>query len=116
MKRVINFYKTEDGKCPVEEYLDSLPGKTARKITWVLQIIEDFDQIPQNYFKKLVNTDNIYEVRIQQGSDTYRLLGFFHKNALFILTNGFTKKTQKTPENEIKLAEKYKADYLRRNI
>jgi hypothetical protein len=43
MIREITFFKTEDGKCPVEEFLDSLPGKVARKIVWVLKLLEDLE-------------------------------------------------------------------------
>jgi len=42
------------------------------------------------------------------------LLGFFDGNNLVILTNGFVKKTQKTPKNKVELAEKRKKDYLKR--
>jgi len=51
MKREIIFYKTKDGKCPVEIFLDSLPGKVAQKITWVLEILETQGMLPSLYFK-----------------------------------------------------------------
>ncbi|MCI5150255.1 MAG: type II toxin-antitoxin system RelE/ParE family toxin [Candidatus Electrothrix sp. MAN1_4] len=60
----------------------------------------------------LVNTDDIWEVRVSVGKNIFRLLGFIHKQELIILTNSFQKKTQKTPKKEIKLAEKRKKDYL----
>jgi len=56
--REIRFYRPESGSCPVEEFLDSLSGKQAQKAAWVLQLIEDMDIIPVQYFKKLVNTDD----------------------------------------------------------
>ena len=113
MREVI-FYKTATGDCPVEGFLDSLSGKQADKITWVLSIVEDLQIVPKQYFKKLVGTDDIWEVRIEFGNDIFRLLGFFDKGSLVVLTNGFTKKTQKTPQNEIVLAEKRKNEYLSR--
>ncbi len=112
--REVCFYKTISGKSPIIEFLDSLPGKQAQKITWVLEIIEEYKIVPKQYFKKLVNTDGIWEVRVTSSSNIFRLLGFFDGNKLVILTNGFVKKTQKTPKNEIKLAEKRKKDYLQR--
>jgi len=111
--RKVNFYKNSSGKSPVEEFLDSLSGKQVQKITWVLNIIEEQNIVPKQYFKKLVNTDDIWEVRIILSSNIFRLLSFFDGNNLVILTNGFVKKTQKTPQKEIKLAEQRKKDYLK---
>lgn len=61
-----------------------------------------------------MNTDNIWEVRVILASNIFRLLGFFDADNFVILTNGFVKKTQKTPMKEIRLAEKRKKDYLKR--
>lgn len=84
------------------------------KITWVLKLIRETQNISTKYFKKLVNTDDIWEVRVRVGNNIFRLLGFIQGNELIILTNSFQKKTQKTPKKEIKLAEKRKKDYLSR--
>lgn len=81
-------------------------------MAWVLRLVEDLDGVPTQYLKKLVNTDEIWEVRVQFAGDIFRLLGFFEGEALVILTNGFTKKTQKTPATEIEVAETRKRDYL----
>ena len=112
--REIIFYKTEKGDCPIEIFLDSLKAKQAKKIAWVLQIVEEFALVPIQYFKKLDGTDDMWEVRIDAGNDTFRLLGFFDKGNLVILTNGFAKKTQKTPQAEITLAENRKKDWINR--
>lgn len=115
--REIVFYETDEGKKPVENFLDSLTAKQAQKVIWVLKIIEELptiSAIPTTYLKKLTNTDDIWEVRIQLGNDIFRLLGFFDTDDLVILTNGFTKKTQKTPKSEINIAENYKHRYLQR--
>lgn len=112
--REIHFYRTESGICPVEEFLDSLSSKQAQKVTWVLQLIEEIDIVPVQYFKKLVNTDDIWEVRIQVGSNIFRILGFLDKERLVVLNHAFQKKTQKTPKKDINLAEKRKQDYLNR--
>lgn len=113
MSRTIIFYRTKDGNCPVEDFLDSLPGKVVQKIAWVLEILEQQGMLPSTYFKKLVNTE-IWECRIQQGSNIYRIFCFFDKGSIIILTHGFIKKTQKTPIDEIKRAEEYRSDYLKR--
>ena len=91
-----------------------MTGKQAQKVLWVLQIIEELDAIPRQYFKKLVDSEDIWEARIQFGNDIFRLLGFFDNGALLILTNGFAKKTQKTPLPEIALAVRRKEEYLAR--
>ena len=112
--RAINFYRTESGTCPVEDFLDSLSGKQTQKVVWVLRLIEELDVVPRQYFQKMVNTDDIWEVRVQFGGNIFRILGFFAGSAELILTNGFIKKRQKTPRQEIALAERRKKEYLSR--
>jgi len=112
--RTIIFYRTDSGKCPVEKFLDSLKPKQAKKVLWVLQLVEELDRVPTQYFKKLVSTEDIWEVRVQVGKDIFRLLGFFEGSRLIVLNHAFQKKTQKTPARVIALAKKRKRDYLRR--
>ncbi|MCD4675792.1 MAG: type II toxin-antitoxin system RelE/ParE family toxin [Desulfobacula sp.] len=112
--RSISFYKTVSGKCPVGDHLDSLSDTQVTKITWVLKLVRETHNISTKYFKKLVNTDDIWEVRVSVGKNIFRLLGFIQDQELIILTNSFQKKTQKTPRKEIKLAKKRKKDYLNR--
>ncbi len=112
--RTINFYKTGSGRSPVEEFIDSLNGKQAQKVAWVLRLIEELDVVPTQYLKKLVNTDEIWEVRVQFAGNIFRLLGFLEGETLVILTNGFAKKTQKTPVNEIEVAVARRREYLER--
>ena len=110
--KTISFYRTASGKCPVEEHLDSLTDAETTKIAWVLKLIREIDQIPSKYFKKLVNTKNTWEVRVEVGRNTFRILGFFHGSELIILTNSFQKKTRKTPLKEIRLAERRMKEHL----
>jgi phage-related protein len=70
------------------------------------------ERVPEKYFKHLTGSDGIYEVRVEVGSDIFRVFCFFDKGKLVVLANGFQKKTQKTPKNEIELAEKLKAQYF----
>ncbi|MFO8028586.1 MAG: type II toxin-antitoxin system RelE/ParE family toxin [Cyclonatronaceae bacterium] len=112
--RQIQFYKTHSGKSPVEEFLDALNAKQAKKVLWVLNLIESTNRVPREYFKKLSGTHDIWEVRIQSGSNIFRLLGFLYEGKIIILTNGFTKKSRKTPKNEILIAEQRKTDFLSR--
>ena len=113
MSREILFYRTAAQKCPVEEFLDSLPSKVAQKVAWVLSLLEDLEVIPAQYFTKMPGTDDIWECRIKLGSNIYRIFAFWDGNKI-ILTHGFIKKTQKTPGNEIEKAQNYKKDYFER--
>lgn len=115
MNRTVIFYRTVNGKCPVQEFIDSLPGKVAQKIVWVLKLLEDLEIIPSSYFKKLVGTEEIWECRIQFGSNAYRIFCFFIDNTV-VLTHGFVKKSQKTPGGEIERAEAYRRDFLKRRV
>ena len=113
MRQVI-FYKTQSGKTPVADFLDSLNAKQAKKVTWVLHLIENSKRVPIEYFKKLSGTSGIWEVRVQSGSNIFRLLGFIDNGRFVVLTNGFQKKSQKTPKNEIQIAEQRKSDFILR--
>jgi len=107
----VNFYKTSSLKCPAADFLDSLTGKAAQKVTWVLKLIEETPKVPKEYFKKLLPYD-IWEVRIRFSGEKYRILSFLYNNSQLILTHGFVKKTQKTPKNEINKALAYREEFL----
>ncbi len=83
-------------------------------MTWVLRLVERMEMVPQQYLKKLVGSDEIWEVRAQMGGNSYRLLGFFYGSRFLVLTNGFWKKRQKTEMKEIELAQRRRAEYLER--
>ena len=73
--------------------------------------LEINQRVPETYLKYIENTDGLYEIRVQSGSNIFRIFCFFDKGKLVVLANGFQKKTQKTPKNEIELALKIKAEY-----
>ena len=112
--REIQFYRNASGDCPVEEFLDGLGPKQAQKVAWVLKLVKELPLVPKQYLKKLEGTDDLWEVRAEFGGDAFRLLGFWDAGSLIILTNGFAKKTQKTPNREIELATQRRRDYLNR--
>ena len=114
MNRTVLFYRTIGGRCPVQEFLDSLPGKGAQKRVWVFRLLEDMDMVPASYFKKLAGTEDIWECRIQFGSNAYRIFCFFAGHSVVVLTHGIVKKSQKTPRGEIERAEAYRRDFLLR--
>ena len=104
--RTIIFYKDY-----FEEFFIKQREKVKDKIIWTLQLIEELERIPETYLKHIENTDGLYEIRTQQGSDIFRIFCFFDQGQLIILTNGFQKKTQKTPKKEIEKAIKLKNEY-----
>jgi phage-related protein len=112
--REILFYETASGQKPIDDFLDQLSSKQAQKVTWVLKLIEELDRVPSNYFKKMVNTAELWEVRTAVGSNIFRLIGFFDGPNLVVLAHAFQKKTQKTPKQAIKIAEERKKEYFRR--
>ena len=115
--REIIFYRLENGKCPVEDYLETLTNKQVEKIFFVLDLVESIDIVPRKFFKKLEATDDIWEVRIRHGNNIFRLFGFFDGDDLVVLNHAFTKKSQKIPRREIKIAEQRKKDYfLKRRV
>mgnify|MGYP001213413781 CR=1 FL=1 len=86
------------------EFLKKQPAKVQNKIFKIIEAIETLERVPANYLKMLVGTNGLYEARIQLGSDIWRVFCFFDNGNLVILLNGFAKKTQKTPRNEIEKA------------
>lgn len=110
----VEYYEKEDGTFPAEEFILSLDSKMQAKMFRELDLLETFgNQLREPHSKPL--GDGIYEIRAKMASDITRVLYFFVVNKKIILTNGFVKKTQKTPDNEIALAKKYRKDYLERN-
>jgi len=107
----IVFYRTRDNKDPVQDYLDSLTPKQAAKVLWTIRVIQSVNPVPAQYFQKMTGTDNLWEVRVIFGGNIFRLLGFREREERVLLCHGFTKKTQKTPPQEITIAEARKADY-----
>ena len=94
------------------DFLEKLKPEVQKKINWTLLLIATIDRVPEKYFKHMAGTSGIYEIRVEVGSDIFRVFGFFDKGQLIILLNGFQKKTQKTPKGEIELAEKLKKQYF----
>jgi phage-related protein len=93
------------------EFLKKQPVKVQNKIFKIIEAIETLERVPSNYLKMLVGTNGLYEARIQLGSDIWRVFCFFDNGKLFILLNGFTKKTQKTPKKEIEKALQLMQNY-----
>lgn len=94
------------------DFFETLKPEVKKKFNWTLQLISVIERVPEKYFKHITGSTGLYEVRVEAGSDIYRVFGFFDKGQLIVLVNGFQNKTQKTPKNEIELAEKLKKQYF----
>lgn len=94
------------------DFFETLKPEVKKKFNWTLQLIATVERIPEKYFKHMANSSGIFEIRVEVGTNIYRVFSFFDKGNLIILVNGFQKKTQKTPKKEIELAEKLKKQYF----
>ncbi len=105
-KRSLFFFKNY-----FRDFYQAQTDKVKKKILWTLRVVEDLDQIPELYFKHLAGTDGLYEIRVQVGSDIFRIFCFFDEGNVVVIGHGFAKKTQKTPSAELDRAHKIKAEY-----
>ena len=111
----VEYYEKSDGTYPAEEFILSQDIKMQTKLFRLLELLElKGNELREPYSKSL--SDGIFEIRAIQGNNITRVLYFFVVDKKIILTNGFVKKTQKTPENEIVLAKKYRKDYELRKV
>lgn len=105
-KRELYFFKDY-----FEKFYNNLNAKVQKKIIWTLKILEEIDRVPEVYLKHLKNTTGLYEIRVQVGSNIFRIFCFFDLDNLVVIGHGFQKKTQKTPKQQIKRAEQIKQEY-----
>jgi phage-related protein len=106
--RVVVFYKNY-----FNDFFVKQRDKVKEKIIWTFNLVEEIEQVPETYLKHIENTQGLYEIRIQQKTDIFRIFCFFHEGNLVVLANGFQKKTRRTPKKEIEKALKIKEEYER---
>lgn len=109
----IQFYEKENGECPVEEFLLSLDKKMRAKLLGIMGILQEKGNLLREPYSKHIH-DGIFEIRGKVGNNISRVLYFFYYEGTIIFTNGFMKKTQKTPVSEIEKAKNYRKDYMER--
>lgn len=105
-RRTIVFFKNY-----FEDFFTKQREKVRAKIIWTFDLIEELERVPETYLKHIEETDGLYEIRVQQANDIFRIFCFFDEGRLVVLANGFQKKTQKTPKGEIDKALKIKSEY-----
>lgn len=106
-------YEKKNGEVPVEEFLDSVNPKMRAKIFGLLGILQEKGNTLREPYSKHLE-DGIFELRCKFGSDITRVLYFFYYEGTIVLTNGFVKKTQKTPKDEIQIAKDRRKDFIER--
>ena len=107
MARTIIFYENHFIK-----FYQNQNDKVKGKIQQVLELIKQVDRVPEKFLKHLSGTDGLYEIRVEYQSNIYRIFCCFDEGKLVILFNGFQKKTQKTPKNELDKAIELKKEYF----
>ena len=113
MPYVVDFYEKANGQIPVKEFLQNLEPKMRAKMLREIELLRNNGPMLREPNSKPLG-EGIFELRAKFSNDITRVLYFFYVGKNIILTNGFVKKTQKTPPSEIDLAKKYRTDYLRR--
>ncbi len=95
-----------------QEFYLEVDDNVKEKIGYVFRVIATVEKVSEKFLKHIEGTDGLFEIRVEVGSNIYRIFCCFDKGNLVVLFNGFQKKTQKTPRHEIELAEKLKAEYF----
>lgn len=106
-----NFRKIFAYKNYFLDFFHKQKPKVKAKILWTFDVIETVEKVPAEYFKHMEGCDGLYEIRVQFGSDIFRIFCFFDEGKLVVLTHAFQKKTQKTPKKEIEKALKIRMEY-----
>lgn len=111
----VEFYEKDNGECPVEDFLLHLDKKMRAKMLGIIGILQEKGNLLRMPYSKHLD-EGIFELRGKVGSDISRVLYFFYCGGKIVLTNGFIKKTQKTPVLEIERAKSYRKDYMERCV
>jgi len=101
--RKVELLVTPDGKCPVRDFIDTLPIKTQAKTYATFKIVQNMRIVPEKFFKKMTGSD-LYEILILHDKMLYRYLSFFHNGNIVVVAHGFEKRSKKTPEREMTTA------------
>jgi len=95
----------------VDFYLEQTT-KVQEKIEFVFHIIKRVERVSEKFLSPMKNTDGLFEIRVEYGSNIYRIFCCFDEGRIVVLFNAFQKKTQKTPQKEIEKALRLKREYF----
>src|SRR5712691_4322554 len=115
MPREIIFYKTDLGDKPVEEFLQNLDPAARAKIVRTLEMLRTLPVVPSKFWRKMSGAQNLWELRIEYAGNIYRVLATTAKGNRLILLHGFQKKTQKTPRQDMEIAQQRQKQYFDRH-
>ena len=88
-----------------KEFRKTLDRETQKKVYQVLTLIMTLEVVPIKFLKAIEGRKGLYEIRIEQRNNIYRVFCCFDEGSLVILFNGFQKKTQKIPVEQLDKAE-----------
>ena len=112
----IYFYKTAEGKSPVEAFIRSLPDKARAKVNRTIELLATLGlALPMPHSRKVQGVEKLRELRIQTPPQIHRIFYFATTGRRFILLHGFTKQTEKTPKREIEVAMVRMKDFMVRD-
>ena len=94
------------------DFYKELDIKVKQKVQYVLELIKQVDRVPEKFLSPMTGYDGLFEIRIEYQSNIYRVFCCLDEGKLVVLLNGFQKKTQKTPMNEIEKAMRIKKEYF----
>lgn len=115
MQWKIEYYETAEGKSSVKEFIDSLPPESKAKYIFIADLLEEYGiVVKEPYVKPITGRQKLFEIRIKDKANIYRILYFAFTGKKFVLLHGFTKKTEKTPGKEIEIAVRRMEKYLSR--
>ena len=109
MRRNIIFY----GNYFLKDFYNQQSKDVQEKVDFILDLISNVEKVPSKFLKYLEDTNCLYEIRVKVKNNIFRIFCFFDGGNLIVLINGFQKKTEKTPKNELNLAEKLKNNYFK---
>jgi phage-related protein len=114
--RVVQFYKTADGKKPVAEWLHILDDERAQAVAMGVRFFEEYPNpvVPKKFFEKV--TDHIWEIKVHYGKEQFRLLSFIENDAIIIAVHGIAKKSMDLKKQDLQLAEERRKNYIQRQL
>ena len=115
MQWAIEYYVSENGKCPVKDFIDDLSPESKAKYIFIADLLTDYGlNVREPYVKPIAGTRKLFEMRIKDKQNIQRIFYFAFTGKTLVLLHGFTKKTDKTPSREIAIAEKRMKDLISR--
>lgn len=113
--REIIFYETDLGDKPVAEFLDNLEPAARAKVVRTLELVRTLPFVPSKFWQKMGAGQNLWEVRVEYDGNIYRVLAATAKGNRVILLHGFQKKSQKTPRQDMEIAQQRQKRYFQRH-